>query len=98
MRKISVADPVCLGSRISDPTTAPKEEAGRGEIFFALPLFVAANFVKIVNNFIFEKGKEIYLAKTLRITVPTFYPKFCHLAMKNLGLESEIRDPEKIYS
>jgi hypothetical protein len=28
----------------------------------------------------------------------TFYPKNCHEALKNTGLGSEIRDPEKTYS
>jgi hypothetical protein len=49
----SVADPGCLSriliffvhsrSRISDPTTAPKEEGGQN--FFVLPFFVAPNII-----------------------------------------------------
>ncbi len=71
-----VADPGCLsrmilfllhpGSRILDPTTAPKEEGEKK--FFSL------KYHKIVNNFIFEHVKKVFLAKTLRIIV-LFAPK-----------------------
>ncbi len=53
------------GTRIPDPTTAPKEE-GR-KTFFSLNIFSSYKYHKILNNFIFEPVKKIFLDKSLRI-------------------------------
>jgi hypothetical protein len=77
----SVADPGCLswilifihpGSRILDPTTAPREG---GEKFFCPTIFCSHKYRKIVNNLIFEQVKKNVLARTLRIII-LFTQKF----------------------
>jgi hypothetical protein len=58
------------GSQNPDPTTAPKEEGGN---FFCHTVFCSYKYHKIVNNFIIEQVKKIFLTKNT-----TFYPKVCH--------------------
>jgi hypothetical protein len=67
----------CCGSGklIPDPTIAPKEDC---EIFFVKPFFVTTNIIKLGLS---KKTKNYR----------TFYQKFCHLAIKNMGLGSGIR-------
>jgi hypothetical protein len=64
----SVTDPGCL-SRISDPSTASEEK------FFCPNIFCSHKYHKIVNSFIFEQAKKIFLAKLLRIII-LFTQKF----------------------
>jgi hypothetical protein len=83
-----------LGSLIPDPKTATKERSETK--FVVIRFFVATNFAKL---------KIIFFLKCLRKKIGpisknyrTFYPKSCHSALKNMGLGSGIRDPEKTYS
>jgi hypothetical protein len=72
----SVADLGCLswipdlGSRIQQ-----QHQKRRGEIFLGPLIFCNHKYHKIVNNFIFEQVKKIFLAKTPRIIV-LFTQKF----------------------
>ncbi len=59
---LSIPDP---GSRVRDPTTAPKR--GGGIKFVCPTIFSSHKYHKIVNNFIFEQITKIFLVKTLRI-------------------------------
>ncbi len=69
----SVADPECL-SRIlifiyPGSNNSTRRWGGGGDFFF-LPFLESYKYHKIVNNFIFEQVKKIFLAKkTLRIAV-----------------------------
>jgi hypothetical protein len=67
--RITDPDFIHPGYRISDPTTAKKEE---GESFFSLPFF-PHKYHKIINNIIFEQVNRFFLAITLRIIVPVFF-------------------------
>ncbi len=84
------------GSRIPDPKTATKE---RGEKFFFVIWYLLCShkFHKIENYFSFKGLKKKTLGQFSK-NYGTFYPKYCHKALKNMGLGSEIRDPEKTYS
>ncbi len=78
-------------SRIPDPKTVTKE---RGEKFFFCHTFSFSHkFHKIVKYFIFGSLKTKIWANFQRI-IELFTQKI----VKNMGLGSEIRDPEKTYS
>ncbi len=67
-----------LGSQILDPKTGTKE---RGEKkIFVIPFFVASNFTKIVNYFIFEMLKKKIWANFQRIIVTIFWVKSSKLS------------------
>ncbi len=99
----SVADPGCL-SRIPDPDFYPsripdlgsriqKQQRQGWKIFFCQTIFCSHKFRKTQYYFIFYM-----LKKKIWPNFPSFYPKNCHQALNNMGLGSEIRDPEKTYS
>jgi hypothetical protein len=54
------------GSRIPDPTIAPKED--REKLFLSYH-FCGLKYYKIVNNFIFEQVKKFYFTQTPIIIV-----------------------------
>jgi hypothetical protein len=101
----SVADPGCFShipepdfypSRIPDPKTATQDRSEKK--ISCHTFFCSQKFHKIVNYFIFEMLKKKMWANFLRIICRTFYPKYCHQVLKNMGLGSGIRDPERTYS
>jgi hypothetical protein len=81
-----------LESRIPDPKTATKE---RGEKKLLSYFFVITNFTKL-NIILFLKCWEKNLGQFSK-NYWSFYPKSFNYALKNMGLGSEIRDPEKTY-
>jgi hypothetical protein len=65
--------------------------------------FVATNIIKFVNNFIFEQVKKLFSQNTKNYSTVTLYPQnFIKLLLtytiKDMGLVSKIRNPEKTYS
>ncbi len=58
--------------------------------------FVAINITKL-KFFLFLKCRRKKFG-TIFKELQIFLPKNCHQALKNMGLRSEIRDPEKTYS
>jgi hypothetical protein len=82
--------------RIRDvyPKTARKEKDEKK--FVVKPFFCSHKFHKIENYFYFLNAEEKNLGQFSK-NYRTFYPKVCHKALKNMGLNtgSEIQDPEK---
>jgi hypothetical protein len=75
-----------LGYWIPDPKTGTKE---RGEKkFVVIPFFVATNFTNC-KLFYFWNAEEKIVGQFSKNYI-TFYPKNCHLALKNMGLGSGI--------
>ncbi len=76
------------GSRIPVPKTATKERRKKisSHIFFC-----SHKFYKIVNYFIIELMKK----QNFGLVFKEFLPKYLSLTLKNMGLGSEIRNPEK---
>jgi hypothetical protein len=86
-----------FGSRTPDSKTATEEKVEKNVLSY---FFVYRNhkYHNIEHYFIFELVKKKISANLQRIN-RTFYPKNCHLALKNIGLGSGIRvkktpDPE----
>ncbi len=81
----SVADPRCL-SWILIFIHPGSNNSTRGKLFLST-IFCSQKNHEIVNNFIFEQLKNIcYSQNTTNHS--TFYPKNCHLAIKNMSLWS----------
>jgi hypothetical protein len=82
----SVADPDVYSSRVPDPTTATEEEE-ETNLFY---LFVATIMTKF-NILFLNRYRKKHLSQ-LPKNYSTFCPKYCHWALKNMGLVSGIRD------
>jgi hypothetical protein len=98
--KTSVADPGCL-SRIlifTHPGSwIQKQQQKRGvkkNLLSYVTIFCRHKFHKIENYFSFEMLKKKNLGQFSK-NYRTFYPKNCQQDLKNMGLGSEIQDPEK---
>jgi hypothetical protein len=92
-----ITDPDFYLARIGTGSRIPKQQQKRcGKKFVVIPFYVATNFHKIDNYFGIEMLKKQIWVNFQKIV--TFYPKNCHQALKNMGLGSRIRDPEKTYS
>ncbi len=105
----SVADPGCLsrilifnhpesrfsdpGPRTPNPKTATKE---RGEKNMLSHLFCSHKYHKIENYFILKCWRKKIWPSFQRIT-KLYKQKLSH-SSQNMGLRSEIQDPEKTYS
>ncbi len=100
----SVADPGCL-SRIPDPDFYPSRIPDLGsknsnkrdgwEKNLCHTIFCSHKFPKL-QIILFLKCRKNFLGQFSK-NYRTFYPKNCQEALKNMGLESGIRDPEKTY-
>jgi hypothetical protein len=77
------------GFRIPDPKTSTKERGKKK--FVVIPFFVATNFKKIENYFIFEMLKEKILPSSQRIV--ELLPNNLSLSSKKYRLGIGIRDP-----
>ncbi len=97
----SVADPGCLSripdpdfypSRIPDPGSKNSNKRQGWKFFFFEPFFVATNFTKlnIILFLICWRKKFGAIFQELLKFLPK---KYCHQALKNMGLGSGIRDP-----
>jgi hypothetical protein len=89
---VFIPDP---GSRIPDPgsNNSTKRGGGRQKIF---TIVCSHRYHTIVNNFIFEPVKKIFLDKTLRIIVPYFLPKNFFIKLSDIWVwdpGSATRDP-----
>jgi hypothetical protein len=90
-RSTSVADPRCL-SRIPDPDFYPSripdtgsKNSNKREV---KKIFVAQISQNCKLFYFYAEEKNLFLFSKNNIT---FYPKYCHLALKNMGLGSGIR-------
>jgi hypothetical protein len=77
------------------PSRIQKQQQKRGvKNYFLSYLFCSHKFHITENYFNFKMLKKKIWTNFQRI-IELFYSKNCHKALKNMGLGSEIRDPEK---
>ncbi len=101
----SVSDPGCLsrilifthpGSRTPDHGSKNSNKREGWKKYVVRPFFVATNITKLKFILFLKCWRKKFgpIFKELQ----NFLPKNCHQALKNMGLRSQIRDPEKTYS